>query len=192
PYDDQLRDRCGPAVILKCRERERVVVSSPKSNHLEHEWRYVKLYYFYLRDPRLGRMFLRLCPYFPFNAEICLNGHEWLARQLAREGIAFCQQDNALVHCAAPERLQELADAFGPDHIRAAVEPLLLSWLPFFTPQEQARGYRHSLYMAQMEYCHNLIFHKRGRVERLFNRLLDLNRAIGTPQKLGIIFGRPN
>jgi hypothetical protein len=33
-------------------------------------------------------MFLRICPYFPFNARICLNGHEWLACRLRAEGIA--------------------------------------------------------------------------------------------------------
>jgi hypothetical protein len=191
PYYDRLGDRSGTAVILRCRERERVIVSYAKSNHLEQEWRYVKLYYFYLLDPQLGRMFLRVCPYFPFNVEVCLNGHEWLVRQLAREGIAFCKRDNALVHCGAPQRLQELSDAFGPEQIRASVEPLLACWVPFFTARERALGYQHCLYMTQMEYCHNLIFHKHAAVNRLFQRLLDLNRAIGTPQKLAIIFARP-
>jgi hypothetical protein len=191
PYYQELGQRCGTAVILRCRERERVVVSAARSNHLEHEWRYVNLYYFYLRDARLGRMFLRLCPYFPFNVQVCLNGHEWLARQLAHEGIAFRQRDNAIMDCAAPERLQELADAFGPDDVVAAVEPLLARWLTFFSPEERALGYRHRLKMVQMEYCHNLIFHERAVVDRLFNRLLDLNRAIGTPDKLALIFARP-
>ena len=27
-------------------------------------------------------MFLRICPYFPFNARVCVNQHEHLARQL--------------------------------------------------------------------------------------------------------------
>jgi len=34
-----------------------------------------------------GRMFLRVCPYFPFNSRICINGHEWLACRLRAEGI---------------------------------------------------------------------------------------------------------
>lgn len=192
PYYDQLGQRFGTAVILKVRERERVVVSHARSNYLEYEWRYINLYYFYLRDPQLGRLFLRVCPYFPFNAEVCLNGHEWLVRQLSQEGIAFRQRDNALVHCAAPQRLQELSDAFGPEHIRAAIEPLLERWVPYYTAEDRARGYRYRLLMTQMEYCHNLVFHQRAAVNRLFQRLLDLNRSIGTPEKLAIIFARPN
>ena len=192
PYFQALGGRCGVAVILRSRERERVVVSYPRQgNHLELQWRYVNLYYFYLRDPHLGRLFVRLCPYLPFNAAVCLNGHEWLAGQLRREGIAFRQRDNAFVDCADPARLQELADAFGPDHLTAAAAPLLARWLPFFTAAERERGYRHRLSLTQMEYCHNLIFHARAAADRLFDRLLDLNRAIGRPGKLAAIFGRP-
>jgi hypothetical protein len=191
PYYDQLGQGCGTAVILKVREKERVVVSFERSKHLEYQWRYINLYYFYLRDPELGRLFLRVCPYFPFPAEVCLNGHEWLARQLTREGIAFRQRGNALVHCAAPQRLQELSDAFGPEHIRAAVEPLLERWVPFYTVEDRAQGYRYRLLMTQMEYCHNLIFQERAVVNRVFQRLLDLNRNIGTPEKLAVIFARP-
>jgi hypothetical protein len=140
----------------------------------------------------VGPPVLRVCPYFPFNAEVCLNGHEWLVRQLTQEGIAFRQRGNALVHSAAPQHLQELSDAFGPDHIRAAIEPLLERWVPYYTAEDRARGYPYRLLMTQMEYCHNLIFHERAAVNRLFQRLIDLNRSIGTPEKLAIIFARPN
>jgi hypothetical protein len=193
PYYQQLGDQAGVAVILKCRERARIAVSYPKrGHHLELIWRYVNLYYFYLQDAQLGRLFVRLCPYFPFNAQVCLNGHEWLARQLQQQGIAFRKDDNAFVACDAPDRLQELADAFGPAQIMAGVEPWLARWLPYFTPEERSRGYRHRLFMGQMEYCHNLIFHRAAALDRLFGRLLDHNRAIGTPEKLAVIFGRPN
>jgi len=28
-------------------------------------------------------------PYFPYAVKICINGHEWVKRQLAKEGIGF-------------------------------------------------------------------------------------------------------
>jgi hypothetical protein len=52
-------------------------------------------YYFYLRDQDWGRMFLRICPYFPFNARVCVNQHEHLARQLQGEAIFFRKAANA-------------------------------------------------------------------------------------------------
>ena len=38
---------------------------------------------------RTGPFFIKFCSYFPFNAKLCLNGHEYLKQQLAREGIGF-------------------------------------------------------------------------------------------------------
>jgi hypothetical protein len=191
PYYRALEEQPGVAVILKCRERARVAVCYPnRGYHIEPTWRYVNLYYFYVQDPQLGRFFLRLCPYFPFDAQVCLNGHEWLARQLRGQGIAFRQQDNAFLACADPARLQQLADAFGPAHLGAAVEPCLARWLPYFTAEERAQGYRHRLFVAQAEYCHNTVFHRQAALDNLFGRLLDSNRAIGHPDQLAVIFGR--
>ena len=41
-----------------------------------------------------------------------------------------------------------------------------------------------------MEYCDNLIFHRRAALDHLDQRLLDANRTIGQPSKITIIFGR--
>jgi hypothetical protein len=191
PYYQRLGQPSGLAVILKCRERARVAACFASRDHrIEPSWRYVQLYYFYLRDAQLGRLFLRVCPYFPFDVQVCLNGHEWLAQQLVREGIGFRQHDNAFVDCERPDRLQQLADAFGPDQIVAGVEAWLPGLVPFFTPEERADGYRHRLFGAQAEYCHNAIFRSEAGLDRLFGRLLDSNRGIGHPDKVAVIFGR--
>lgn len=58
----------------------------------------VNHYYFYIVDRDFGPLFIKFCSYFPFNAKICLNGHEWLKRQLAQRGIAFEALDNGLLH----------------------------------------------------------------------------------------------
>src|SRR5512135_842615 len=80
PFYQSLHGQNGLAVILKSRENARVAVSFPRQgNHIELCNRFVWQYYFYLQDQDFGRMFLRIWPYFPFNARVCLNGHEWLA-----------------------------------------------------------------------------------------------------------------
>jgi hypothetical protein len=190
PYFQHLGPQPGVAVILKAREAERIAWHYAKENNVLVSQRYVNLYYFYLNDPQCGRLFLRICPYFPFNLRVWLNGHNWLAAQLHKEGIAFEKRDNLFVACAQPQRLQELSDAFAPAHIIQPVESWLARLLPFFSEAERQRGFRHQLYMAQMEYCHNLIFHKPTAVQRLFERLLDANRSVGHPDKLAYVFGR--
>ena len=42
--------------------------------------------YFYVQHPRFGLLHLRLQTWFPFLIHICLNGHEWLARQMDEKG----------------------------------------------------------------------------------------------------------
>ena len=191
PYYQQLQGQPGIAAILKCREPERLAVSYARQGHkVEVTRRWVNLYYFYLQDPQAGRMFVRICPYFPFNISVWMNGHEWLAKQLQREGIGFRQSDNCFLECDDPQRLQALSDAWSPQDIRGVVDGWLARLLPFFSDAERQQGYRHQLYMSQMEYCHNLLFDKQAALERLFNRLMDLNRDLGQPRKLAIIFGR--
>jgi len=43
--------------------------------------------YFYVQHPLYGLLHLRLQTWFPFLIHICLNGHEWLARQMDQEGF---------------------------------------------------------------------------------------------------------
>ncbi len=141
PYFRQLGQHTGIAVILKAREPERVACHYVKTNWVGVERRNIDLYYFYLNDAQCGRMFLRICPYFPCNIGVWLNGHNWLSCKLRQEGIAFETRDNLFVSCARPERLQELSDAFAPTDIVATVETWLARLLPFFSDAERQQGY---------------------------------------------------
>jgi hypothetical protein len=187
-----LHGQPGIGVILKSRENARVAVSFPKQgNHIELLNRFVWQYYFYLQDRDFGRMFIRVCPYFPFNCRICINGHEWLACRLREEGIRFQQCGNAFRNCADPDRLQALSDSFSPKHILACAHRWLAQLVPFFTDRERRhQGFGYRLFVSQVEYCNNLIFERRAALDRLHERLLDLNRTIGAPDKMAVIFGR--
>jgi hypothetical protein len=68
----------------------------------------VNHYYIYAVDRDFGPFFLKFYRYFPFNAKLCLNGHEYAKRQLARQGIAFEALDNGMLSCANPDRLQNI------------------------------------------------------------------------------------
>jgi hypothetical protein len=192
PFYQQLQGQSGIALVLKSREIARVAVSFPRQgDHVELLNRFVQQYYFYLQDRDFGRMFVRVCPYFPFSARVCLNGHEWLACRLREEGIAFEQCANAFRTCADPARLQELADRFSPADIEACAHRWLAQLVPFFTDRERRhQGFGYRLFVSQVEYCSNLVFEQRAALDRLHERLLDLNRSIGHPDKIAIIFGR--
>ena len=46
-------------------------------------------YYFYWMDATLGLTYLRVPTYCPFRLQFYCNGHSWLARKLAADGIDF-------------------------------------------------------------------------------------------------------
>ena len=60
----------------------------------------VNHYYFYCVDRDFGLFFLKFCSYFPYGAKPCLNGHEYLKKQLANRDIDFEPLDNGLLTCA--------------------------------------------------------------------------------------------
>src|SRR5262249_40909239 len=159
--------------------------------HLQIADRWVIQYNFYINDRQWGRMFIRLCPYLPFSARVCLNQHHWLAIKMREEGIAFKQCSNAFVRCAKPERLKELADSLASKDLIACGQKWLARLTPFFTAHEREQaGCQHRLFFSQVEFCDNLVFHRRAALDRLGERLLDANRTIGQPNKITVIFGR--
>jgi hypothetical protein len=181
--------------ILKAREPARIMtaVGDSKTNrwHLQIANRWVVQYSFYISDRQWGRMFVRICPYLPFSARVCLNQHHWLANQMREEGIDFKQCANAFTRCSAPERLQQLADSLTPWDLLTCGQKWLARLTPFFTAKERDHaGCQHRLFFSQIEFCDNLIFHRRAALDNLGERLLDANRTIGQPNKITVIFGR--
>jgi hypothetical protein len=50
--------------------------------------------YLYRIDPQLGWMHARIQTWFPFYIHVCINGREWLARRMDREGLQYFRQEN--------------------------------------------------------------------------------------------------
>lgn len=66
--------------------------------------------YFYLIDPRLGWLNVRLQTWFPFTVQIVINGREWLSRDLVRKGIPFERRENCFIDIADMDAAQRLMD----------------------------------------------------------------------------------
>lgn len=133
----------GAVAVLKACEPARIMIAIGEKAtsrwHLQFAERWVVQYNFYINDQHWGRMFVRMCPYLPFSARVCLNQHHWLANRMRQEGIDFEQCSNAFMRCAKPERLQELADELRPRDLAACGQKWLACFTPFFTPPNENR-----------------------------------------------------
>jgi hypothetical protein len=66
--------------------------------------------YHYHFHPVFGFMHARVQTWFPFRVHVCLNGREWLARQMDRAGLAYARRDNCFVWLRDVGRAQALFD----------------------------------------------------------------------------------
>lgn len=67
------------------------------------------IYHYYLH-PQFGLMHVRVQTWLPFTVDICINGRDWLARQMTAEGLRYDQRDNCFVRISDPVRAQQLCD----------------------------------------------------------------------------------
>jgi hypothetical protein len=147
-------------------------------------------YYFYGTDADFGPFFLKVCTYFPYNAKLCLNGHEYLKRQLSKEGIAYEALDNGIRSCADPARLQAIAD--GLDATR--IEGLLRKWLARlpqpFTADDRAAGYDYDVSILQAEFARTQVLDRPRMGRLLFEEIIREHLDLGRPDQVQLLFQR--
>jgi hypothetical protein len=68
-------------------------------------------WYLYFLDPVLGLCHVRIQSWLPFTVHVCVNGREWLCRQLQHRGIAFTRSDNTLTRVDDVQTAQKLLNA---------------------------------------------------------------------------------
>jgi hypothetical protein len=150
----------------------------------------VNHYYWYCLDREFGPFFLKFCSYFPYNAKLCLNGHEYAKCQLRQEKIDYKALDNGFASCADPKRLQTICDQLGPEQI----DGLLRRWLDQlphpYTPRDREAGYRYDLSILQAEFSLTQILDRplSGRI--FFEEIIRENLDIGRPDMVQLIFDR--
>jgi hypothetical protein len=150
----------------------------------------VNHYYFYCVDEDFGPFFLKFCSYFPYNAKLCINGHEYLKRQLVRRGVAFEALDNGIKSCAEPELLQRLSEGLSAQRI----DRLLRKWLrrlPHpFPARDRAAGYRYQLSILQAEFSLTQVLDQPVTGRIFFEEVIRENLDIGRPSQVSLIFHR--
>ena len=166
----------GPVCLLTCVEPfvGFDIYRNAEKKRLELVSRYRKCLhcYWYELHPECGFLNIRLRTWFPFDVHICLNGREWLARQLDQVGLSYERQDNCFTHVADYAQAQALLDAQlrtdWPallDGLANTVNPLREALFGDYSP-----GYYWSTY--QSEWATDLVFADPESLRRLYPLLL--------------------
>jgi hypothetical protein len=137
------------------------------------EWGKCLHLYFYVQHPRLGLLHLRLQTWFPFLIHICLNGHDWLARQMEEKGLRYRKADNRFTWIEDFEAAQALADAqLHTDWVRLC-EDLRQAYHPLHQKTGQPlHGLSYYWTAPQTEFASDVLFRDQASLDRLLPRLL--------------------
>jgi hypothetical protein len=150
----------------------------------------VNHFYVYAVDRDFGPFFLKFCSYFPYNARLCINGHEWAKRQAAQAGIGHTALDNGFATCDDPVALQAVCDRLGPAQVQALLDKWLAILPGAFTDADRAAGYRYELSVLQAEFSLTQVLDRpvSGRV--FFEQVIRDNLDAGRPDQVSLIFDR--
>jgi hypothetical protein len=146
------------------------------------------VFYFYFVDPCLGWLYVRVQSWFPFTTQVCLNGHEMLARKLTRHRITFKQEDNAFTEISDFPRAQRLANRlFGRNFhltlssLAARVQPLLRTLF---------KGMDYYWVTDQAEYATDVVFSSARALAELYPRLAQHAMLNFSPESVLSFLGR--
>ncbi len=162
----------GLIAVLTCVEpcMSYSVVPNGKTKELDLklEQRQCMHVYHYWMHPDLGFMHGRIQTWFPFRIQMCLNGREWLARQMDRTGMGYEKHDNCFPwvedFAAAQELFQSQLSVDWP----MMLNPIARALNPIH--EEIFSRYRVNYYwtIPSSEYATDVVFARQQDLQRLY------------------------
>lgn len=130
-------------------------------------------YYFYLIDPDLGWMHVRLQSWFPFTIQVWVNGREWLGRQLDREGVGYERLGNTFLEIDDLDRAQTLCERFARRKWLRVLNRLA-RWVNPELETIRRSGFSGYYWVVdQAEYATDVMFQDRRSLEAIYPGLVE-------------------
>jgi hypothetical protein len=196
PYRRAFINRTGVVLVGVAQERATGWrgIKRVEGGRIHFEYRrtsvYVAHYYVYFVDQEWGPGFLKICGYAPYTLKLCLNGHEWAKRQLAKAGVAFTALDNGFLACADPSALQAVCERLSAADIQDCLDRWL-TVLPLpLTREDDAAGFGYRLSILQLEVSRTQVFDRAQRGRELFEEVVREHLDLGRPDRIQLLFGR--
>lgn len=197
-YLHKFKEAEGVLFIGKTQEKVRVLRTEKRRNPktgTSYPWvvkstAMVNQYYFYLVDRDFGPLFIKFSSYFPYTVKVCLNGHEWLKKQLDRRGIRYEALDNGILRCADPKAAQRISHQLDEKKIEAVFRKWLRKLPHPFTRTDQREGYRYDLSILQAEFSLTQVLDRPQSGRQFFEEVIRENIDLGRPDQIQLIFQR--
>jgi hypothetical protein len=161
-----------------------------RGTHIIRRTRPCHVLYQYQIHPEVGWKHSRIQTWFPFNIQVGLNGREWLARQMDKEGAKYAQQGNCFVWLEDYRRAQELMNR----QVEMNWAELLNGFAAQLNPEHESifSRYDASYYWTcgQSEWATDIVFREADFLKRLMPLLVRHGMlSFGSPDVMRY-FGR--
>jgi hypothetical protein len=152
--------------------------------HLEKKKPYVNHYSFHILDRDWGHVTIKISGHPPFPAQVILNGHEYVACQARKADIGFIKEGNCFTGIADTSGFAKIAATLSEQRAVGRLSEVCGRWIyrcclcfALDFEEQKRSGFRYHFSNYQMEYSRNLIFLVGGRMEQVFQALIDRSRA---------------
>jgi hypothetical protein len=185
----------GHVATLRCVEPCRAISVRPNRETKKLEPylgdRFCQHYYHYLIHPLFGWMNVRIETWFPFTITICLNGREWLSREMDKAKLHYERWENSFAWIEDFDKAQRLMDK------QLAVNwPTLLNRLAhMINPAHDQifRKYPVAYYWTahQSEWATDITFRDRASLDRIYPALIHHGMTTFSSPDVMRFLGRP-
>jgi hypothetical protein len=147
--------------------------------------------YHYQIHPVFGFMHARIQTWFPFHVHVCINGREWLARQMAQSKLHYVKRNNTFTWLEDVAQAQALFD----QQLRANWPSLLDGLADTLNPAhaEIFANYpcRYYWTVRESEWATDVMFRSRAALQAVYPRLLRYAITTFAPVDILRFLGQP-
>lgn len=158
---------------------------------LKLQWGKCVHLYFYMIHEQVGWLSVRLQTWFPFLMQVCINGREWLARQMDTAGMKYRREDNCFSWIGDVKHAQALLEEQHRTDWPKVMAPLVELCHPLHA--EITRPIERDYYWtaAESEYATDVMFRNRAALTKVYPGLVHhAIMSFGSEQVLRFM-GRP-
>ena len=139
---------------------------------LERSMRKCLHLYHYFMHEQLGFCHARVQSWLPFNVFICINGREWLARQMDQAGLSYQKRDNCFVSLSDPARAQELLDSQLSVKWSAMLNAIKAQAHPAQLPLFERRPLNYYWSAEESEWASDVMFQSASALSKVYPQLV--------------------
>src|SRR5438034_9156865 len=159
------------------------VVSAKRHIERKKPMPYINHYSLHILDPDWGHLTIKISGHPPFPAQVILNGHEYVACQARKAGIAFTKEGNCFTTIADAAGLAKIADTLSEPRAIGRLSQVCERWIyrcvcfALDFDEQKRSGFRYQYSNYQIEFSRNLVFEVGGHMDQVFQALIDRSRA---------------